>query len=332
MIKIFLIKYGKKDCYKFENFEPDILINNQVRIKVKYIGLSFTDYIIKFGYYQFQKEFFPLPFVQGFEFGGTITEIKNNDSEYKIGDEVVGINKFGCFQTEICIDENKIVKVPSVYSLLEASTFPVNFFTAYHALHNLVVLNKSSKVLIKSAAGGVGSMLVQLCKIAGHEVIASVGNSSKGEYVKNLGADEVIIGENLDKENNIDVVFDSSGTFNPLKYKKSLSINPKIIVYGFNSLLTKNIFRNIVNYFKLYKPKLFDLVYNNITVSGFNIIKFTEEDVFFTKIKNDLSSLLKDNKLKVPNIRLYNYKQVNDAIESFSDRKNTGKVILEIVD
>jgi NADPH:quinone reductase-like Zn-dependent oxidoreductase len=333
MNKIILVKYGRKNCYKFEKHESDLLSDNQVRIKIRYIGISFTDYIIKRGNYKYQKEYFPLPFVQGFEFGGSIIEVKNKNSEYKIGDEIVGINKFGCFQTEICINEKSIIKIPNEYSLLEATSFPVNFFTAYHALHNLVVVNENSKVLITSGAGGVGSMLIQLCKISKHQITSSVSSSSKIDYVKGIGADKVIVGENLNNEDkDIDIVFDSSGTFNPIKYKKCLSTNPKIIVYGFNSLLTKNIFRNIFNYFNLYKPRLFDMVYNNITVSGFNIIKFTEDDKYFEKIKNEFSKLLESKQLKVPKIRLYNYKEVNKAIESLTDRSNIGKVILEVTD
>ncbi len=332
MNKFVLVKYGKKNCYKFEKTESGVLTENQIRIKVKYIGISFTDYIIKRGYYQYQKEYFPLPFVQGFEFGGIITEIKNKDSDYKIGDEVIGINKFNCFQTEICLDEKNIIKVPKGYSLLEASSFPVNFFTAYHALNNLVVVNENSKVVVTSAAGGVGFTLVQLCKIAGHRVIASVGNKSKFDYVKSVGADKVIIDDNLSEEKDIDVVFDSSGTFNPVKHRKHLSVNPKIIVFSFNSLLTKNLFRNIFNYFNLYKPKLFDLVYNNITISGFNIIKFTEDDKYFEKIKTELLKALESKSLKVQDIRLYNYKQIDEAIESLANRNNKGKVILEISD
>lgn len=126
------------------------------------------------------------------------------------------------------------------------------------------------------------------------------------------------------------MVFDNNGTFNIKKFSKALSLNSKIIVFGFNSLLTKNWVKNIVNYFSLIKPKMFDLVYNNITISGFNIIKFTEDQDYFYEIKSELQKHLENKKLIVPEIREYNFSEIEKAIESLSNRENFGKVIVKI--
>lgn len=334
MTEIVLHKYGKSCCYKFEQTKRQILKQGQARVKIKYIGLSFTDYIIKRGYYKYQKEKFPLPFVQGFEFSGIIIETKEGEKSFEVGDQVFGINKFGCFATEICIDSKNIFHKPKNYSLKEIASFPVNFFTAYHAIHNIVKIKPNSNILIQSAAGGVGGMLVQIGKICGHKIIAIVSNESKVEYTKTLGSDFVFtknLKENLiDNNLKIDVIFDSYGDFKVNKFSNSLNQNSKIIIYGFGALLTKSIFKNIKNYFNLYRPKVFDLVYNNITISGFNIIKFTEDDYYFNQTKKALIEALENKTILTPKIRTYKIEQIEEAIESLTNRTNFGKTIIEI--
>ena len=335
MQKILLYKYGSKNSYKYIDIaEKEKLSVGQVRVDIKYIGISFTDLIIKKGLYKYQKDNYPLPFCQGFEFSGVISEVTSDEYEYEVGEEVCGLVKFGCFANKIIINKNNIFKIPKTYSLKEAITFPVNFFTAYHALCNIVKIKKDSVVMIYSGAGGVGGMILQLSKILGYKTIAIVSNKEKEMYVKNLGADFVFCGDVLNnlKKNNIkvDIVFDSNGTFNINEFNDVLSLNSKIIVLGFNSLLTKNIFRNILNYFSLLKPKIFDLVYNNITVSGFNIIKFTEDGDYFKETKSELQKYLNDEKLIIPKIREYQFSEMEEPIESLSDRNNFGKVIIKI--
>jgi len=335
MQKILLYKYGNKNSYKYIDIpKKEKLSTGQVRVDIKYIGISFTDLIIKKGFYKYQRDNYPLPFCQGFEFSGIISEVFKDEKEYSAGDEVFSLVKFGCFTNEIVVNINNIIKVPKTYYLREAVTFPVNFFTAYHALCNIVKIKKNSTVMIYSSAGGVGGMILQLSKIFGYKTIAVVSDKKKETYVKNLGADFVFYDDILNnlKRNNlkIDVVFDSNGTFNINKFSEVLSLNSKIIVFGFNSLLTKNILKNIINYLSLIKPKIFDLVYNNITVSGFNIIKFTDDGDYFNETKNELQKYLNDKKLIVPEIREYKFSEMEKAIESLSDRNNFGKVIIKI--
>lgn len=335
MQKILLYKYGNKNSYKYiDILEKEELLAGQIRVDIKYIGISFTDLIIKKGFYKYQRDNYPLPFCQGFEFSGVISEIFNNEKEYSIGDEVFGLVKFGCFANEIVVNKSNIIKVPKTYSLKEVVTLPVNFFTAYHALCNIVKIKDNSTVMIYSAAGGVGGMILQLSKIFGYKTVAIISDKKKEMYVKSLGADLILCNNVLDnlKKNNIkvDIVFDSNGTFNLSEFNKVLSLNSKIVVFGFNSLLTKNIFKNILNYFSLIKPKIFDLVYNNITVSGFNIIKFTNDSDYFNETKNKLQKYLNEKKLIIPEIREYHFSEIEKAVESLSDRNNFGKVIVKI--
>lgn len=180
MQKILLYKYGSKNTYKYiDNVPEKILSANEVRVDIKYIGISFADWIIKRGFYKYQKENYPLPFCQGFEFSGVVSEVTSEEHEYKIGDTVCGLVKFGCFTSSIAVNKNNIFKIPNTYSMREVATFPVNFFTAYHALNNIVKIKEKSTVMVYSSAGGVGSMILQLSKLLGYKTVAVASNIKK---------------------------------------------------------------------------------------------------------------------------------------------------------
>jgi len=159
MQKIFLYKYRSKNSYKYiDIIEREKLSVDQVRVDIKYIGISFTDLIIKKGLYKYQKDNYSLPFCQGFEFSGIISEVTSSEHEYKVGEEVCGLVKFGCFANEIIVNKNNIFKIPKTYSLKDVAAFPVNFFTAYHALCNIVKIKKESTTLWQRPQGmGPGS-------------------------------------------------------------------------------------------------------------------------------------------------------------------------------
>ncbi len=332
---IFLTKYGNKKCYEYKDTESiKEISSNQIRVQIKYIGLSFTDIIIRKGLYKEQRDNYKLPFCQGFEFSGIVAQVGEKVLNYKVGDEVCGVSKYGCFKEEIVTDENHIFLVPKTYSLKEAAAFPVNYFTAHHAIEDIVRIKEGATILIYGGDGGVGGMLTQISKLKGFKVISIVGNQKEVEYAKSLGADYVFTEDiiaNLKKENlKIDVVFDNIGTFNIKLFRNYLSVNSKIIVYGFGSLLNKNIFKTVINYFNLIKIKIFDLVYYNITISGFNIIKLTENLELLGETKNSLENALKEKKIIVPKIEEFDFYKIDDALSYLGDRENYGKVILKI--
>ena len=90
---------------------------------------------------------------------------------FKEGDLVFGTTFFNGYSTELCVPEHQLLHVPEKMTLNKAAGFPVVFLTAYHALYQTAVIRAREKAIIHSAAGGVGSALLQLCKEKGLETI-----------------------------------------------------------------------------------------------------------------------------------------------------------------
>ena len=131
--------------------------------------------------------------------------------------EVISFPKAGSYAQYVIANEKLVYKIPDSLSFEQAAAMPTVSILSYMLLHEIGQVQKTDTIVIHSAAGGVGSMLLQLAKLAGvQRIIATVGNLEKASYVKKLGADivstyEAFTDEALNATNNqgANVIFDS---------------------------------------------------------------------------------------------------------------------------
>ncbi len=175
--------------------EPVISQPSEVKIKLYAAGVNPIDTKIRRGGL-LQGERFPV--VLGCDGAGEIIEIGSGVSRYKRGDKVwfchggLGLEQ-GNYAPFNVIDERWVAAMPSNARFVEAAAAPLVLITAWGALYNRGRLQKGQTVLIHGGAGGVGHVAIQLAKLKGARVITTVSSHEKTQFVKNLGADEVII-------------------------------------------------------------------------------------------------------------------------------------------
>ncbi len=328
MKEIILKKYNQK--FTFGELLHAELKPNKVRVETAYAGISFTDVIIRKGLYQYQKKHHALPLVLGFEASGIISEIGTNVHEFEIGDRVIVLKKFGCFSEEIIATEQDLIKIPATVSLEFAASVGVNFFTAWHALNNIVKIFPDSYILITGAAGGVGGMLTQLASQF-NTVTGLVSSSDKFEYVKSLGAHAVFCYKRKGNLGYFDVIFVSSGE-QLKKYQPMLNANGKIILYGFNDLIPaswKHYPMTVLKYIQLPKINILHMVYENQSISGFNIIKLTHASKEFIDAKEAFETIFSNKKFREPKITIFNFTDIEEAFKLIESGKSIGKILLE---
>ena len=188
-------------------------------------------------------------FVAGFEFSGKVMKIGQDVKKFKVGDLVFGITLFGAYSKRVQVPENQLVHLPTEkMSMSEAGGFFCVALTAWYAMFELCKLRKGDKILIHSAAGGVGSMLVQMGKIAGCHVTGVVGRAHKVEIVKNLGCDAVIDKSSEDLwiaarkhsgGSGFHAVFDANGVETLKQSYNNLAPGGRLITYGAHTMLPK---------------------------------------------------------------------------------------------
>ena len=150
-------------------------------------GVNYADVCIRWGLYSSATKYVGWPITPGFEFSGEVKKVGENVKDIKIGDKVAGVSLFGGYSKTILVPENQIRKVPEGISMSEAAGILVISLTAWYSLFELCKLRKGNSVLIHSAAGGVGSMLVQMAKNIGCYVVGVVGRQQKVKIAKELG-------------------------------------------------------------------------------------------------------------------------------------------------
>lgn len=186
----------------------------EVTVRVDAAGVNPLDLKMIAGNMQ---QVFPveLPYAPGTDFSGVIESVGAEVTNVKAGDRVVGRtapSAGGAFAQALVISARDVCLVPSEMSAEQAAVLPTAFGTAQQALFNVGQLKRGERVLIHAAAGGVGSMAVQLAQQAGAYVVATASGKNV-DLVKSLGADEVIDYQMQDfaTTRDIDLVLDTLG-------------------------------------------------------------------------------------------------------------------------
>jgi NADPH2:quinone reductase len=188
----------------------------QVLIKVEAIGLNLGDAIIRSGRSGLQL---PMPFIPGGEVAGTIVAVGENVSSIAFGDRVLGAifaepRLDGGYAELVTVAAEVVFKLPEAVSFDAAVALAVQGLTAEQLLARNHVAGKS--VLVHSAAGGVGQLLVRLARIGGAgRITGTVGSAAKRYAAASAGADQVVVSTYPDWATEApgpyDVIFDAAG-------------------------------------------------------------------------------------------------------------------------
>ena len=227
----------------------------EVRVRVQAIGVNYADCIVRMGLYESAKKLVGWPITPGFEVAGVVDGMGEAGGEaggegltdLAPGTTVLALTRFGGYATHVVVPRHQVFAVPPGFTIAEAATFPAVYLTAYYALHELAHPRPGAKILVHSAAGGVGCALLQLGKLAGCTMIGVVGASSKVDVARRFGADAVI-----DKSREplwpsaarhapwgYDVVLDANGVSTLRESYRHLRSPGKLVVYGFHSILPR---------------------------------------------------------------------------------------------
>lgn len=190
----------------------------EVAIEVEFAGVTFVETQIRAGSPP-RREMLPaLPAILGNGVGGTVTEAGAGADRGLIGRRVIsGLNGTGGYASRAVAATGRLTEVPDGVTLRDAVALLADGRTAF-ALADLAGLGANDTVLVEAAAGGVGTLLVQIARNAGARVVALVGGERKLRVVRDLGVDVAVSYRDddwaervRDTAGDIDVVFDGVG-------------------------------------------------------------------------------------------------------------------------
>eukprot|EP01042_Synura_sphagnicola_P027794 gene27794-35865_t len=214
----------------------------EVLIKVGTVGVNFFEVMMRQDRYAVTP---PLPFIPGVAVAGAIAALGEGVTAFSVGDRVaaalyVAAVQSGGYAEYVAIDSNVVVRLPDEISFAAATALQVQGLTALHLLHSHSAAGKT--VLISAAAGGVGSLLIQLAKLRGAKrVIAMASSAEKLALAQELGADAGVDYTRSDWLEQVraatdcagpDLIFDASGGGIPGQCLALLAPFGRLVLYG----------------------------------------------------------------------------------------------------
>jgi NADPH:quinone reductase-like Zn-dependent oxidoreductase len=233
--RIIVTHYGGPDALRVVEEECPEPKDAEARVRVLAAGVSLPDVMAREGVH---PETPPVPFTPGWDLVGVVDRLGVGISGIELGQIVAALPIHGAYAEFVCLPPRELVPVPSGLDAAEAVSLVLNYITAYQMLHRSARVKPGQRVLIHGAAGGVGSALLQLGRLAGLEMYGTC--SSRGApAVSDLGAipidyqhqDFVKEIHRLTSEG-VDVVFDPIGGTHLWHSRKALRPGGRVVGYG----------------------------------------------------------------------------------------------------
>ena len=218
-------------------------------VKMAYAGVNFTDIYRRSGDYAESATYAtPLPYVLGVEGSGTVVKLGPGVSGIAVGDRVAYTRNPGSYAEYSRAPVGRLARLPDGVGLDLGCAVMTHGMTA-HYLSSEFGLEAGNTALVHAGAGGVGQMLIQMLKMRGVRVIATVGTDEKANIARERGADDVIVytrqnfrdeARRLTSGRGVDVVFDSVGKDTLHGSLYSLRRRGTCVLYGHASGLVKD--------------------------------------------------------------------------------------------
>lgn len=293
---------------------------NEAVVKIAASGVNFIDVYFREGRYPAA-----LPFTDGQEAAGTVTEVGSDVKSVKVGDRVAYSNVMGTYAEYAAVPADRLVRVPDKITDQQAAAAILQGMTAHYLINTTYPLKKGETALIHAAAGGVGLLLVQMAKNIGAHVIGTAGTEEKAKLARDAGADEVIVYATQDFEaetkrltggKGVHVVYDGVGKST---FEKGLNVlRPRgyMVLFGGASGPVPP-FDPIV---LAQKGSLF--------VTRPSLMHYVALREELEQRSGDVFAMIAAGKLKLRISKTYKLEEVQQAHRDLEGRKTTGKILL----
>jgi NADPH2:quinone reductase len=233
--RIIVTHYGGSDALQLVEEECPEPKDGELRVRVLVAGVSLPDVMAREGIH---PETPPVPFTPGWDLVGVVDRIGAGVTGIQTGQIVAAMPIHGAYAGSICLPQNELVPVPHGLDAAEAVCLVLNYITAYQMMHRSAKVSPGQRALIHGAAGGVGTALLQLGRLAGLEMYGTC--SARGApAVSELGAIPIDYQhQDFVKEihrltgEGVDVVFDPMGGPHLWHSRKALRADGTVVGYG----------------------------------------------------------------------------------------------------
>jgi NADPH:quinone reductase-like Zn-dependent oxidoreductase len=231
-------RYGSADVLEFRDIEEPVVGDGDVLIRVHAAGCGPDVWHLMTGMPYMARPAIglrrPKLSVRGWDVAGTVEAVGANVTGFRSGDEVMGASEGGSFAELVIARPDKLVPKPANLTFEQAAAVPISGTTALRAVRDIGKVQRGQTVLVVGAAGGVGSLVVQIAKSYG-AVVTGVGSTSKMGLIRSIGADDVIDYTREDFANGArrwDVIVDTAGRRPLSELRRALAAKGTLVIVG----------------------------------------------------------------------------------------------------
>jgi len=240
MERVVVNRYGGPEVLEVVEQDAPHPGRGEVRVRVLAAGVSYADLLIRAGAYLGGPK---PPFTPGYELVGIVDELGEDCSSVREGDRVAALTVWGSYAEQVCLSETEVVPVPADIDSAKAVSLVLNYVTAQQLLHRIANAEPGESVLVHGAAGGVGTAVLQLARLADLRVYGTA-SSSKCDLVERLGGiaidhtkDDFLARVRLLTGDGVDVALDGIGGSVSLRSYRTLRRGGRLVIFGHASTI-----------------------------------------------------------------------------------------------
>lgn len=310
-------EFGGADTLRLDEVERPEPGAGEVLIRVAVAGVNYADTMLRAGNYFFKP---PLPHTPGFEAAGVVESMGEGVAEIQAGQRVMAKFQGGGYAEYAVAKVQDVVFLPDGLDFGRATALLAQGLTA---LGLLKTLRAGQTILVHAAAGGVGSLLVQLAKQRGARVIGTASTPEKLRLVENLGADAAFNYTEADWTeqvlaatggNGVDLLIEMVGGEVGKQNVKLLAAGATMIVYGAASG-------------RDFPVSALNLMSKNLTVRGYTL--YSETPATVEQFTRELMSQVEGGRLQI-SVQEFALADAAAAHRAVEGRQTTGKVVLVV--
>ncbi|SDJ50011.1 quinone oxidoreductase family protein [Salimicrobium halophilum] len=315
--------YGEPDVLEEVDIDTPEPEEGEVLLEVKAVGVNFADTARRRGAYVVPT---PLPFVPGAEVAGVVKEIGAGVENVQKGDRIVTLVESGAYSEYVKASASFLIPIPEGVSDEQAVALPLQGLTAYHLIKTMGRFEPGESILVHAAAGGVGTIAVQLAKyFQAGKVIATASSEEKLDFAKKLGADE---GVDYTQENwreqvieknggkGIDVALEMAGGDVFTETVKAMAPFGRVLTYGAASGVPPQLNATA-------------LMNKNLSVIGFFLPQIMKKPELVQQSLKELLTLLDQGRLTLHIGGVYALSDAQQVHEDLENRKTMGKLVMK---
>ncbi len=302
----------------------------ELRVRVRACGLGATDLMVLKGTYRFAPK---LPIVGGYEIAGEVEAIGDGVRGFHVGQRVAALTVHGGFAERLIREARHFVAIPDGVSDVEAASLVLNYVTAWQMIHRVAKPKPGATALVTAAAGGVGTALLQLLKLAGVKAYGTA-SSGKQELVERLSGipldyrtapiDQMVRAR---EGRGVDVAFDALGGSNTAACLRAVRRGGMVVGYGF---VTANS--------KLAVLRMFFDVFIGARLRGrrgsfYGIsLQYRKDPKPFLEDLPKIFALVAERRIEPVIAKVFPLAEVRSALELLASGKTAGKIVLRCDD